>query len=31
MRQQIFFPGESPERQRARALRDRVDVLRDAA
>jgi signal transduction histidine kinase len=30
MPQQIFFPGETPERQRARALRDRVDVLRDA-
>ena len=30
MRQPILFPGESPERQRARALRDRVDVLRDA-
>ena len=27
---QIRFPGESPEQRRARALRDRVDDLRDA-
>src|SRR5918999_5142108 len=27
---QVRFPGETRERQRARALRDRVDVLRDA-
>jgi signal transduction histidine kinase len=30
MRPQIRFPGESPEQRRARALRDRVDDLRDA-
>jgi signal transduction histidine kinase len=30
MRQQIRFPGESPEQRRARLLRDRVDTLRDA-
>src|SRR3954449_2774416 len=27
---QIRFPGESPEQRRARALRERVDDLRDA-
>jgi signal transduction histidine kinase len=27
---QIRFPGESPEHRRARALRERVDTLRDA-
>jgi signal transduction histidine kinase len=30
MRQQVLFPGESPETRRARALRERVDLLRDA-
>ena len=30
MRQQVLFPGESPETRRARALRVRVDDLRDA-
>jgi signal transduction histidine kinase len=30
MRQQIRFPGESPEQRRARLLRDRVDTLHDA-
>jgi signal transduction histidine kinase len=27
---QIRFPGESPEQRRARALRERVEILRDA-
>ena len=27
---QVRFPGESPEQRRARALRNRVDDLRDA-
>jgi len=30
MRQPILFPGETPERRRARALHDRVDDLRGA-
>jgi signal transduction histidine kinase len=30
MPQQIFFPGEPPEKTRARRLRARVDHLRDA-
>jgi signal transduction histidine kinase len=30
VRQQVFFPGESPEQRRARSLRVRVDHLRDA-